>query len=77
MLLVLITREKRSSQWQSRGTSQRLPERGLIGIFNRSYYEEVLVVRVHPDLLKQEKIPLGEWLGCRRLGRHATLERRR
>jgi PPK2 family polyphosphate:nucleotide phosphotransferase len=33
------------------------PERGKIGIFNRSYYEEVLVVRVHPDLLKNEKIP--------------------
>lgn len=38
-------------------TMQRLPERGRIGIFNRSYYEEVLVVRVHSDLLKQEKIP--------------------
>src|SRR5581483_5170181 len=36
---------------------QRLPERRRIGIFNRSYYEEVLVVRVHPDLLKNEKIP--------------------
>src|SRR5579863_1168683 len=35
----------------------RLPERGRIGIFNRSYYEEVLVVRVHPDLLKNEKVP--------------------
>lgn len=35
----------------------RLPERGRIGIFNRSYYEEVLVVRVHPELLKREKIP--------------------
>ena len=34
-----------------------LPERGRIGIFNRSYYEEVLVVRVHEDLLKAEKIP--------------------
>ena len=34
-----------------------LPERGRIGIFNRSYYEEVLVVRVHKDLLKREKIP--------------------
>ncbi|HZV78883.1 MAG TPA: polyphosphate kinase 2 family protein [Candidatus Binatus sp.] len=33
------------------------PERGRIGIFNRSYYEEVLVVRVHPDILKQQKIP--------------------
>jgi PPK2 family polyphosphate:nucleotide phosphotransferase len=33
------------------------PERGKIGIFNRSYYEEVLVVRVHPELLKNEKLP--------------------
>src|SRR5258705_12643392 len=32
-------------------TTVRLPERGRIGIFNRSYYEEVLVVRVHPDIL--------------------------
>src|ERR1035441_4072079 len=38
--------------------SQRfLPERGLIGIFNRSYYEEVLVVRVHPEMLAREKMP--------------------
>jgi PPK2 family polyphosphate:nucleotide phosphotransferase len=34
-----------------------LPERGRIGIFNRSYYEECLITRVHPHLLKQEKIP--------------------
>jgi PPK2 family polyphosphate:nucleotide phosphotransferase len=34
-----------------------LPERGRIGIFNRSYYEEVLVVRVHPELLENEKLP--------------------
>ena len=34
-----------------------LPERGRIGIFNRSYYEEVLVVRVHPDILKSQKLP--------------------
>src|SRR6202045_3491345 len=34
-----------------------LPERGKIGIFNRSYYEEVLIVRVHPTLLKNEKLP--------------------
>jgi PPK2 family polyphosphate:nucleotide phosphotransferase len=33
------------------------PERGRIGIFNRSYYEEVLVVRVHPDLVKAQRIP--------------------
>lgn len=38
-------------------TMQRVPERGHIGIFNRSYYEEVLVVRVHQDLLKAERIP--------------------
>jgi PPK2 family polyphosphate:nucleotide phosphotransferase len=36
-----------------------LPERGRIGIFNRSYYEEVLVVRVHPDLLGRQKLPPG------------------
>ncbi len=35
----------------------RLPERGHIGIFNRSYYEEVLIVRVHPELLHAEQIP--------------------
>jgi len=34
-----------------------LPERGRIGIFNRSYYEEVLVVRVHPEILAKQKIP--------------------
>jgi PPK2 family polyphosphate:nucleotide phosphotransferase len=38
-------------------TSCCLPERGKIGIFNRSYYEEVLVVRVHPELLAHERIP--------------------
>lgn len=38
-------------------TTRQLPERGHIGIFNRSYYEEVLVVRVHADLLKNEKLP--------------------
>ena len=37
--------------------SRRLPERGRIGIFNRSYYEEVLIVRVHEEILKQQKIP--------------------
>ena len=34
-----------------------LPERGRIGIFNRSYYEEVLVVRVHPEILKRQRLP--------------------
>ena len=37
--------------------AKRLPERGWIGIFNRSYYEELLVVRVHPEILAAEKIP--------------------
>jgi PPK2 family polyphosphate:nucleotide phosphotransferase len=37
--------------------AQRLPGRGEIGIFNRSYYEEVLVVRVHPELLGRQKLP--------------------
>ena len=38
-------------------TSRRVPERGRIGIFNRSYYEEVLVVRAHPELLLRQRIP--------------------
>lgn len=38
-------------------TAKALPERGRIGIFNRSYYEEVLVVRVHPQLLKAQHLP--------------------
>jgi PPK2 family polyphosphate:nucleotide phosphotransferase len=38
-------------------TSRDLPERGRIGIFNRSYYEEVLIVRVHPQILQSEAIP--------------------
>lgn len=38
-------------------TTQSLPERGRIGIFNRSYYEEVLVVRVHPKILDSQKLP--------------------
>jgi PPK2 family polyphosphate:nucleotide phosphotransferase len=38
-------------------TSRSLPERGRIGIFNRSYYEEVLVVRVHPGILAAQKLP--------------------
>jgi PPK2 family polyphosphate:nucleotide phosphotransferase len=47
--------------------AQRLPARGAIGIFNRSHYEEVLVVRVHPELLDRQKLPKeakgkGVWL---------------
>jgi PPK2 family polyphosphate:nucleotide phosphotransferase len=38
-------------------TSRDFPERGRIGIFNRSYYEEVLIVRVHPEILRSEAIP--------------------
>ena len=38
-------------------TACRLPERGRIGIFNRSYYEEVLVVRVHPEILRNQGLP--------------------
>jgi PPK2 family polyphosphate:nucleotide phosphotransferase len=38
-------------------TSRALPERGRIGIFNRSYYEEVLIVRVHPTILAGQKLP--------------------
>ena len=37
---------------------KRLPERGRIGIFNRSYYEEVLVLRVHTELLERERLPI-------------------
>jgi PPK2 family polyphosphate:nucleotide phosphotransferase len=50
-------------------TTRHLPERGRIGIFNRSYYEEVLVVRVHPEILRCQGLPdelLGEksiWKG--------------
>ena len=43
---------------------KHLPERGRIGIFNRSYYEEVLVVRVHPEILTKQKLP-PELLGNR------------
>jgi PPK2 family polyphosphate:nucleotide phosphotransferase len=40
-------------------TTRDLPERGRIGIFNRSYYEEVLIVRVHPEILRGEGLPNG------------------
>jgi PPK2 family polyphosphate:nucleotide phosphotransferase len=50
-------------------TTIRLPARGRIGIFNRSYYEEVLVVRVHPQLLRRQKVP--EQL----IGKHVWKER--
>jgi PPK2 family polyphosphate:nucleotide phosphotransferase len=38
-------------------TNRELPQRGQIGIFNRSYYEEVLIVRVHPEILRNEGLP--------------------
>jgi PPK2 family polyphosphate:nucleotide phosphotransferase len=41
-------------------TTRRLPERGRIGIFNRSYYEEVLIVRVHKEILRAERLPRQE-----------------
>jgi PPK2 family polyphosphate:nucleotide phosphotransferase len=40
-------------------TTRNLPERGRIGIFNRSYYEEVLIARVHPEILRGEGVPDG------------------
>jgi PPK2 family polyphosphate:nucleotide phosphotransferase len=43
--------------WRS---MKALPERGRIGIFNRSYYEEVLIVRVHQEILESEKLPPGK-----------------
>src|SRR5499426_2369301 len=40
--------------------TKSVPERGRIGIFNRSYYEDVLVVKVHPEVLDQQKLPPGK-----------------
>jgi PPK2 family polyphosphate:nucleotide phosphotransferase len=45
--------------------SRALPERGRIGIFNRSYYEDVLVVRVHPEILDSQHLPAGTPRGDR------------
>jgi PPK2 family polyphosphate:nucleotide phosphotransferase len=44
-------------------TTRALPERGRIGIFNRSYYEEVLIARVHPEILRTEDVPDSEQHG--------------
>jgi len=55
----------------------RLPERGRIGIFNRSYYEEVLVVRVHQEVLQRQKLPpklVGEEIWDERLADIARFE---
>ena len=57
--------------------AKRLPERGRIGIFNRSYYEEVLVVRVHADILDRQKLPdscLSKHIWTERLGDIARFE---
>jgi PPK2 family polyphosphate:nucleotide phosphotransferase len=56
---------------------RHLPERGRIGIFNRSYYEEVLVVRVHPDILKRQRLPaplVGKGIWDERLADIARFE---
>jgi PPK2 family polyphosphate:nucleotide phosphotransferase len=61
--------------WRS---AKRFPERGRIGIFNRSYYEEVLVVRVHPELLAAQKIPkqlVGKDIWAQRFEEMVALER--
>ncbi len=46
--------------------TRKLPERGRIGIFNRSYYEEVLIVRVHPEILQGENLP-GESMDVKKI----------
>jgi PPK2 family polyphosphate:nucleotide phosphotransferase len=60
-------------------TTRDLPERGRIGIFNRSYYEEVLVARVHPDILRDEGLPdlpsNGKAVWASRYRSISTLER--
>lgn len=62
-------------------TTRELPERGMIGIFNRSYYEEVLIVRVHPEILAAEALPddghdaalwAGRFRSINALERHLT-----
>ena len=58
--------------------SRRLPERGQIGIFNRSHYEEVLVTRLHPEILARQGLPVrrqGKGLWRRRLEDIASFER--
>jgi PPK2 family polyphosphate:nucleotide phosphotransferase len=53
-------------------TTRDLPERGKIGIFNRSYYEEVLIARVHPEILQAENLPDGDKHVWRRRFRSIT-----
>ncbi len=54
-------------------TSKALPQRGRIGVFNRSYYEEVLVVKVHPGILDGQRLPQGTSLEERFAGRYDSL----
>jgi len=60
-------------------TAKKLPQRGRIGVFNRSHYEEVLVVRVHPEYLADQKLPFqgagSEAFWARRLATIRTWER--
>lgn len=58
--------------------ARALPERGRIGIFNRSYYEEVVTVRIHPELLEKQRLPprcVGEAIWDERLEDIASFER--
>ena len=55
-------------------TTENLPERGRIGIFNRSYYEEVLIVRVHPEILRAEE-PADDKSDDRAEGKHVWRDR--
>src|SRR5438132_4877687 len=64
----------RDFMWRS---VRHLPERGRIGIFNRSYYEEVLVVRVHPEILQRQNLPprlVGKGIWDERLADIARFE---
>jgi PPK2 family polyphosphate:nucleotide phosphotransferase len=59
-------------------TNRAVPERGRIGIFNRSHYEEVLVVRVHPEILAKQKVPeslIGKRLWTERFESIADMEK--
>jgi PPK2 family polyphosphate:nucleotide phosphotransferase len=56
-------------------TTRALPERGHIGIFNRSYYEEVLIARVHPEILQGEGVPDGRHVWRHRYRSIVDLER--
>ena len=55
-------------------TTRDLPERGRIGIFNRSYYEEVLIARVHPEILRSEGLPDAPLLDNSGLARPVSID---